>query len=48
MKREARFYSALILIAAAFTLAHRLSGTVQVEVRIPSQFGTDWADEVAA
>lgn len=34
--------------AAAYTLAHRLSRKLQVEVRIPSQFGTDWADEVAA
>lgn len=34
--------------AAAYTLAHRLSRKVQVEVRIPGQFGTDWADEVAA
>lgn len=34
--------------AAAYTLAHRLSRKLQVEVRIPGQFGTDWADEVAA
>jgi putative DNA primase/helicase len=34
--------------AAAYTLAHRLSRKVAVEVRIPGQFGTDWADEVAA
>lgn len=34
--------------AAAYTLAHRLSRKLEVEVRIPSQFGTDWADEVAA
>jgi putative DNA primase/helicase len=34
--------------AAAYTLAHRLSRKLQVEVRIPGQFGTDWADEAAA
>lgn len=34
--------------AAAYTLAHRLSRKLAVEVRIPGQFGTDWADEVAA
>lgn len=34
--------------AAAYALAHRLSRKLQVEVRIPGQFGTDWADEVAA
>ena len=34
--------------AAAYTLAHRLSRKLQVEVRIPGQFGTDWADDVAA
>lgn len=34
--------------AAAYTLAHRLSRKLQVEVRIPGQFGTDWADGVAA
>jgi len=34
--------------ASAYTLAHRLSRKLQVEVRIPGQFGTDWADEVAA
>lgn len=34
--------------AAAYTLAHRLSRHWQVEVRIPSRLGTDWADEVAA
>lgn len=34
--------------AAAYTLAHRLSRKLEVAVRIPGQFGTDWADEVAA
>ena len=34
--------------AAAYTLAHRLSRQLQVEVRIPGQFGADWADDVAA
>lgn len=33
---------------AAYALAARLAGTLQVEVRIPNQTGSDWNDDVLA